>query len=275
MIQSILLAVDASDNAKVATSYAISFATKLDAVLDVVYVVDSRLVNTPYWTDYGAISLPTTRFTEEMQEVLEQQGKLLLEEVQEGAKQAGVQCRSEVRTGIPAAQILEAAKDCDLIIMGRRGESSRLEQGGGIGAVAERVLRSAKQPVLATSTEFQEIKRVLLGFDGSDRARAAMNYAVELAKRLDVPATALSVHDDEAIAEERLQTVHNYAQAHDLSVTLLPLSGDPVEVMLETAAEGDLIAMGAFGEGRIREWLLGSTTESVLRLGEQPVLLHR
>lgn len=275
MIQSILLAVDASDNAKVATSYATFFATRLDAVLDVVYVVDSRLVNTPYWTDYGAISLPTTRFTEEMQEVLEQQGKLLLEEVQEGAKQAGVQCRSEVRTGIPAAQILEAAKDCDLIIMGRRGESSRLEQGGGIGAVAERVLRSAKQPVLATSTEFQEIKRVLLGFDGSDRARAAMNYAVELAKRLDVPATALSVHDDEAIAEERLQTVHNYAQAHDLSVTLLPLSGDPVEVMLETAAEGDLIAMGAFGEGRIREWLLGSTTESVLRLGEQPVLLHR
>ncbi len=276
MIKSILLAVDASENAKVAATYANFLCYKLDATLDVVYVVDSRLVNMPYWTDYGAISLPVTRFSEEMRNVLESQGKLLLEQIKEKAEHAEVRSRTEMRSGIPAAEIIEAAKDCDLIVIGRHGESSTLEDHKGLGAVAERVLRSSNQPVLVAPVKMQEIKRVLLGFDGSDRAREAMTYAAELSRRLNVPMTALSADQDEELVQERLATVRSYAEAHGLELVTMPLLNvDPVEAILGVAQEGDLIAMGAFGEGRIREWLLGSTTESVLRVAEQPVLLHR
>jgi nucleotide-binding universal stress UspA family protein len=275
MIRSILLAVDASENAKVATSYAIFLARALDAVLDVVYVMDTRLINTPYWTDYGAISLPVTRFSDEMRQVLESQGKRVLEGVLERTQEAGLRCRTEVRTGIPALEIMDAAKDCDLIVLGRYGESSMLEERKSLGAVAERVLRSATQPVFVASDVFTQPRRIVLGFDGSDRAREAMTYATELSGRLKVPLVALSVHADEAVASQRLDVVRNYADAHGLEVSTQVLEGDAAEAILASASEGDLIAMGAFGEGRIREWLLGSTTEAVLRGARQPVLMHR
>jgi nucleotide-binding universal stress UspA family protein len=275
MIRSILLAVDASENAKVARTYANFLAYKLDAVLDAVYVMDARLINTPYWTDYGAVSLPVARFSEEMQQILESQGHVVLKEVTQSAEEAGIKVRTELRKGIPALEILEAAKDCDLIVMGRHGESSKLERARGLGAVAERVVRSSSQPVFIAPDAFQEIKRVLICFDGSDRAREAMSYAVELSRRLALSVHAISVSDDAALAKRRLEVVSNYCEAHEVTPTTQALSGDPADAILETAQEGDLIAMGAFGEGRIRQWLLGSTTEGVLRAAEQPLLLHR
>ncbi len=274
MIRSLLLAVDASPWGKVAATYATFLCYKLDATLDAVYVKDSRLINMPYWTDYGAISLPT-RFTSEIQELLSSQGTAVLSQLQENAEKAGITCRTELRTGIPAAQILEAAQDCDLIILGRRGESSRLEEAKGLGAVAERVLRGSKMPVILTDDRYTELSRVLLGYDGSDRAREAMVYAAELAARLELPVLAISVHDKLELAEERLNTVKAYAEAHHLNLTTRALPGDPVEAIFNESTASDLIAIGAFGEGRVRAWLLGSTTEAVLRGSIQPVLLHR
>lgn len=275
MIRSILLAVDASENAKVAMAYANFLGYKLEASLQAVYVSDTRIINAPYWTDVGAVSLPLTPFSNQMREVLESQGHSLMDEVTEKAKKAGVRVRTELRMGFPATEILAAAQGSDLIVLGRRGESSSLESQRGLGAVAERVVRGSTQPVLVASEEFQDIRRIFLGFDGSERARAAMTYAVELATRLTLPLLAVSVQQDEELAKERLETVSSYAQAHDLDVTTLALQGDPADAILAEVEEGDLIAMGAFGEGRVREWLLGSTTEAVLRAAEQPVLLHR
>ena len=282
MIGSLLVAVDASDNAKVAVSYAAYLSKELGAALSAVFVIDTRMVNMPYWTDYGALSLPVTNFSTQMQEVLSDQGKRVLARVEEDVREAGVNLRSEVRTGVPATEILEAARESDLIILGRHGETHQTEEGssssrdsGGLGAVAERVLRTAADPVLIAPGSFEEPKRVLLCYDGSSRASETMNYAAELAKRLSLPLAALSAHDDEAVARERFERVTRYMDAQGLNVTTLSRPGDPVEAILGEAQPGDLLAMGAFGEGRIRAWLLGSTTEAVLRSTKQPVLLHR
>ena len=282
MIGSLLVAVDASDNAKVAVTYATFLSKKLGAALSAVFVIDTRMVNMPYWTDYGALSLPVTNFSTQMQEVLSDQGKRVLARVEEDVREAGVKVRSEVRTGVPATEIIGAARESDLIILGRHGETHQTEESssssrdsGGLGAVAERVLRTAADPVLIAPGSFEEPKRVLLCYDGSSRASETMNYAAELAKRLNLPLAALSAHDDEAVAKERFERVTRYMDAQGLNVTTLSRQGDPVEVILNEAQPGDLLAMGAFGEGRIREWLLGSTTEAVLRSTKQPVLLHR
>ena len=51
--------------------------------------------------------------------------------------------------------------------------------------------------------------------------------------------------------------------------------GDPTTVILETAAHEavDLIVMGTQGLGGFRKWLLGSTTERLLRRSHVPVLV--
>lgn len=276
MIGTILLAVDASPATAATLAYARFLAQGLSATLRVVYVVDSRLTNMTYWTDYGALSLPTATYSKEMNELLQAQGQELLKDVERQTDGTELRVRTELRTGLPTDEILDAANSADLIVLGRRGESSKLADSGGLGAVVERVIRGAKGPVFVAAETFSPLARVVLGFDGSERAREAMIYACELAERLGLPLLAVSVHPDQDVARERLERVRAYAGERKLELATLPLGDDdPVDALLAQLRSSDLLAIGAFGEGRVREWLLGSTTETLLRSSAQPVLLHR
>ncbi|EPC04489.1 hypothetical protein L861_03965 [Litchfieldella anticariensis FP35 = DSM 16096] len=277
MIQSVLLAIDMSPSGKVASQYAIDLARKLEGGVHIVFVTDSRLTEVGF---YGEDARPemieaALRLRRENLEQLEAEGQRLLASMQAEIKAAGVDCRGEMLSGVPAVRILDAAADSDLIVMGRRGESAGLGDSKGLGEVVERVLRTAEQPVLLAGAEFQDISRILLGVDGTKPAREAMVYAIELAQRLLLPLTAVSVHHDDVIANRHLRTVTQYAESHRIEVETEVRKGDPADVILEMAQPGDLITIGAFGDGRIREWLLGSTTEAILRSAVQPVLLHR
>ncbi|GGX78410.1 hypothetical protein GCM10007160_02080 [Litchfieldella qijiaojingensis] len=277
MIQSILLAIDMSPSGKVASQYAVDMARKLQGAVHVVYVTDSRLMELGFYGEDARPEMIETalRLKRESQEQLEAQGERLLASMKAEIEASGIECRSEMLSGVPAVRILDAAVDSDLIVMGRRGESAGLGDSKGLGEVVERVLRTAEQPVLLAGADFQDISRILLGFDGTKPAREAMVYAIELAQRLSLPVVAVSVHHDDAIARRRLSTVDHYAETHRIQIETEVRKGDPADVLLEMAQPGDLITIGAFGDGRIREWLLGSTTEAILRSAEQPVLLHR
>ena len=275
MIRSILLAADTSEGAKVATTYATHLCHKLDAILNAVYVLDSRLINMHYWRDYGGISLPTATFSKQTEEALNKVGQAVLEQVEEKAAEANVTYHSEVLKGIPAVEILNAFQNSDLLVMGRQGESSNLETGKRLGSVAERILRNAKQPVLIAPDEYQPIERVLLGFDGSGHARAAMQTAANFSQSLGLPLLAISVQEELDRAELLLKTVQRYAKTYEVEIATLPLEGNPTDILPKQAKVGDLLVIGAFGEGRVREWFLGSTTEAILRTAEVPIILQR
>lgn len=277
MIQSILLAIDMSSSAKVVRPYAVDLARKLEGAVHAVYVTDSRLMELGV---YGEEERPdlieaALRLKRESQEQLEAQGERLLAAVKDEFEAAGIECRCDMLSGVPAVRILDAATDSDIIVMGRRGESAGLGDTKGLGEVVERVLRTADRPVLLAGTEFQDTSRILLGFDGTRPARDAMVYAIELAQRLALPLMAVSVHHDDGIARRHLSAVEQYAKSHRIQADTEIRKGDPADVILGMAQPGDLITIGAFGDGRIREWLLGSTTEAILRDAVQPVLLHR
>ena len=54
-------------------------------------------------------------------------------------------------------------------------------------------------------------------------------------------------------------------------------SGKEAEEILKFIKEGsvELMAMGAYGHNRLREWLLGSTTSTIIQKSPVPVLLIR
>ena len=55
------------------------------------------------------------------------------------------------------------------------------------------------------------------------------------------------------------------------------LAGEPQDVLPELvrAQAPALLVMGAYGHSRLRQWLLGSTTSTLLRLSDVPVLVLR
>ena len=117
--------------------------------------------------------------------------------------------------------------------------------------------------------------RFLIATDGSDCARRAAKYGLELAERYDAAVDVVSVYrGDEAQGQATLDEIADLAADVGVAVDTELLSGKPAKSIVNYADEtgADLIVVGRRGRSGVRERLLGSITERVLRRSGQPVL---
>ncbi|WP_439026923.1 universal stress protein [Haloarchaeobius sp. DT45] len=132
----ILAPVDGSDASERAAEHAIDLATRYDAGLTVMHVVDDDL-------------LPLDARSQHLVQRLEDEAADIVTEVVEWATEAGVEpVERHIVRGSPAEQILATVEDgdIDLVVLGSHGRS-------GIdkvlmGSVSERVVRRSPVPVL-------------------------------------------------------------------------------------------------------------------------------
>lgn len=278
MLRSILVAVNDSTASHVACSQAIDLTRRLGGQLKAVQVTDTRLDELgSYRLDSQLASRAADTAHQRRTPSQPPRKTEALAGVARAALEAGVSCHTEHLRGVPATVLLDTAVDSDLIVMGRHGDArgKQMPRGRGVSDMVKTVVRQASQPVLLAGIEFQPLRRILLGFDGRAPARAAMQHSLELAQQLALPVCALSVHPQASEARRQLDAVEHFAAAHGVEVETRTGDGAPVMALLEIAEEDDLIAIGAFGEGWLHEWLRGSTTADLLHAAPQPVLLHR
>jgi len=130
--------------------------------------------------------------------------------------------------------------------------------------------------------------RILVAVDGSDGQPVAMAHALALSAATGATVdavhvldrgltTLLSLTDEEALRERgRAVLADAETQAVDAGVSVEThlVEGTPSRVILEFAADRDcdLVVMGRHGPQSVRERLLGSVTDKVLRQGDVPVL---
>ncbi|HUT38303.1 MAG TPA: universal stress protein [Methanoregula sp.] len=232
--------------------------------------------------------------------------QLLMEEKKEFLENLGL--KVDIRTdvivnaitqGTVAQAILETAEteNVSLIITGARGinpiESLLL------GSVSSSVLRHAKTNVLIMhSNPARDISqdssepvhqnlfsKVLVPTDFSRSAGNVSAFVktipgIKEIIFLHVVNRVESRQDIEVYLKEaqtRLEDMkHEYSDT-GVDVKLHVLTGDPTETILSIAEEDDvsLIAMSAYGTDWLRELLLGSTTFTVVRRTQIPVLIIR
>jgi nucleotide-binding universal stress UspA family protein len=182
-------------------------------------------------------------------------------------REAGVHCRTMVRPGSPADQILETARDtgADRIVMGTHapGHIGKLL----IGSVAESVLRRAHLPVYIVGPEVENNteqcfapKTVLCAISRVESSGQAAAFAAELAARHHARLIiqhvfrpqdcrdVLAEHCIEEMERKLLDMVPTRfrQKVHPKAVVM---SGDPTEKLLEESRnhEADVIVMGAYG----------------------------
>lgn len=141
MYQSILVAVDGSDEAMAAADDAVALAGELGASVHALYVVEKH----PTYTKKGAGILAQEREIEEEHDYAEQ----VVAEVVDAAESAGISCETHVTTGQPAFVIAEQADklEVDAIVLGIRGRSGLKARV--VGSTTERVLRQSPVTVIA------------------------------------------------------------------------------------------------------------------------------
>jgi nucleotide-binding universal stress UspA family protein len=140
----ILVATDGSQHAMRAAHVALRFARELKradvVVVNVGHIPEVALAASG--VSGGPVDLGG------LIESLDQAGQRILHQTAEIFTAANIEVRRDYRTGQPAAEIVEAAREhqVDLIVIGSRG----LGQIGGLvlGSVSERVLHLAHGPVL-------------------------------------------------------------------------------------------------------------------------------
>jgi len=133
---------------------------------------------------------------------------------------------------------------------------------------------------------------ILVPTDGSDQADAALDHAVSLARENDATIHLLYVADTnrdsvttvggrvvDALEAEGERVTSETSERLDSDVEIVDTveTGDPVETILDYGemVGADVIVMGTHGRSGLDRYLLGSTTERIVRLSSIPVLTVR
>lgn len=128
MFKRILVPTDGSEHATKAADKAIELAKKLDAEIVAVHVIDEKLIQ-PF-------------------EVLEKEGKEMLQQIQKKGESAGVEVSEVLLLGNPGHDMKKISNktEADLIVIGSHGRTG-LEKIL-MGSVAENTLKTSDIPVL-------------------------------------------------------------------------------------------------------------------------------
>lgn len=278
MIKSITVGVDGSDHSRSAIKYACWLARQFDAKVTALHVVDIVSIEGSFFHDIsGSLGFePYLDFTSKMREALHERGNVLLEEASQACTAEGVRSDTALQVGIVPSEICDRAREADVVVVGNRGVNQRFSTGL-LGGVTESVTRQCSRPVLVTPLEFRAPRSPLLAYDGSERASAAMHVAAEVCSQLGLPLAVLTICRDREQGDRVLDQARRYLASYSLEANTRAVDGHAYERIpeeIETRAY-DLVFMGSHGHGRVMEFVLGSTTEYVLRNVPCPVFLSR
>jgi nucleotide-binding universal stress UspA family protein len=140
-------------------------------------------------------------------------------------------------------------------------------------------------------------KTILVPIDFSDTSDAALDYAIDLAKRLDsrivlmhafeiplvgfpdgvLAATAEIASRILAASQKALDTAMEKRKDCGVQITAMLKQADPREAIVSTAAtlDAELVVMGTHGRRGLAHALIGSVAENVVRTSTVPVLTVR
>ena len=278
MIKNVLVPLDGSEHSKAALDYAIWVAQKFDGTLFGQHIIDTISLEGTFFHDIsGSLGFePYLDFSSKMREILDERGKMILDDFAARCEKSGVRFTTFLDMGLIANEICERAKLADLVVIGHRGVNEEFSTGL-LGTTAETITRKCPRPIFVSTKQFTAIENPLLAYDGSQRASSAMESAAEFCTRLKLPLTVLTVAKEESVARNNLQQARAYLNSYAIDATYQSTRGHPEQKIIEQLVNlnHDLLFIGAYGHRRIIEMVLGSTTEYVLRNAPCPVFLNR
>jgi nucleotide-binding universal stress UspA family protein len=203
-----------------------------------------------------------------------------------------------VALGTPAETLVDLARahQADVIVVGEYGERTGMARS--LGSTTDRALRLANVPVLvARKLPSGPPRHILIAIDDADTTTAVLAWGRALCERFRASATLLHVISSATIAGLGIAANHNEhtrgvartkrgalnwltGQAASLRDANIPTTvevdvGEPADAIAAhaDAHAADLIVLGRRGAGRVRRFLIGSVTHSVLHIADQAVFV--
>lgn len=287
-----LVPLDGSELAEVTLWYGARLASRLHAVLTLVYVASPDELTSPHMYECYL--------------------KYMVGKVKEVAEKSATETGGgeiaidyKILKGDPAEEIVDYANKAkiDLIIMSTQGKSGIRRWA--LGNVANKVLRATRKQVLlirakgAEADVYKEkLVKVLVPVDGSRESESILRFVTYMAAELDLEVTLFHmwVRTQEMYAasvislkkiEKTRKRENDYIERLGARLKEKGLNvktafrevwqDEEAEEIIKLAEEGkfSLVAMATHGRSGVRRWIFGSNADKVLNEGSTPLLLVR
>ena len=278
--------VDGLANTTAVIDCAVWAAQRLDVPLEFLHVLE-RHPERAAVSDYsGAIGLDAQEsLLQELSELDEQRSKLaqeagrrLLVGARERASAAGVSRHdARLRHGELVDTVLEMEPDARLFVLGEHYHATKPSKLH-LDHHVERVIRSVKRAVLvATGERFEEPRCFVIAFDGSPTACKTIETVARSPMLVGLPVLIAMAGSDTTQARRQLDESRRALEAAGFNVQTEMVPGEPEQALPQLLKEqgAPLLVMGAYGHSRIRHLIVGSTTTTLLRVSDVPVLILR
>jgi nucleotide-binding universal stress UspA family protein len=238
VIRRILVALDASPHSLAALDAAAELAASLRAELMGLFVEDANLLRVagyPFAREFGAYTAQAREIDpEHVERELRAHASLARQALSASAQRVQVRSSFAVRRGAVTSEILAAAMEADLLIIGRSGWS--VPQRRALGSTARAVLTRAPGLALILEQGVRLGLPVVAVYDGSPLGQQALELAADLAQVRGGRLTVLVL----AVEPERAEAVRNEArawlEARDLEARFRPVMGSAAESLLRALA---------------------------------------
>lgn len=277
MFRDVLIATDGSEVATTAAAYGIAIATKFDATIHAVSVVESG-------ENVSLEAISQERRTACREHV---------EAIEDEASDRDVSVVTNVRAGRPARELLDDAEanDVDLLALGTHGRTG--VRRWLTGSVAATVIREAEAPVLtanaSVSAPRREFDDIAVATDGRQGSKAPTDLGLDLAEAYGATVHAVYVVNEarshmrvvleefERVGEEATTEVDDRAAARGLDAVRAIERGVPHEAIVDYVGERgvDLLVTGTESRSRVERLAMGSVSQRLVSGAPVPVLTVR
>ncbi len=288
----VVVGVDGSAGSRAALVWALSAAARAGARLAVVAAFPIEF----YW---AAPTLLDARRVDQVRADTEARARALVDEVRDDPASGGhadVPVDVVALPGRAAQQIVQAAHDADLLVVGSRGRGA--VRSTVLGSVALHCVTHAACPVVVVRPHTEAAlapPRVVVGLDGSATSMTALDRALEDAARLGAAVTAVAAYSEESYwshaydvlvppVEQLRADAHRGAEkmvalarerfgpaAPDVDVRAI--EGAAGEVLVGQSEGAELLVVGGRGRSALVELLIGSVALHCVLHAPCPVLV--
>jgi len=137
------------------------------------------------------------------------------------------------------------------------------------------IITNSSVPILGVPEKATHFQRALLAYDGSLRAKEALFVATYLAEIWKTELIIFTALEGGKIKNEIHDYVRRYLEVHEVNADYVIEEGDAKEKLKSAVEEyhADLLLMGGYGGSVIRELVIGSSLDFMLRESRVPTFV--
>lgn len=197
-------------------------------------------------------------------------------QVRQRAATTGTEVSAVIRQGAPSFALIDAAATADLVVLGQPDPDA---PGPADYALVADVVMGGGRPVLCVPYAGDHTgagAKILVAWNGTPPAARAVHDALPLLKA--AKQVTIAAVGDLPEGKTGPDGLREHLARHGIAaaVKTIPVGTlDPGNALLDAVSDfgADLMVMGAYGHSRLREFVLGGTSKTILQSMTVPVLL--